>query len=161
MKSILFQIGGISTPSFQIWTMGTEKIHGSKVSKIYKETERVSMLKKRSPRKGNIIFLLIFHLNFLYYSQILHCNIPILMDMQICTFFHPDLFWKKQLTPLIGQDEVERMDSKLKELNVKGLDTLKVFYTSMFPSPPYHMESKFADLLRDIGAWPTVSVQIC
>ena len=84
-----------------------------------------------------------------------------LMEMQICTLFHPDIAWRKQLAPLIGPEEVERLDRKLKDLKVKGLDSLHVFYTSMFPSPPSHMESKFADLLRDIGAWPTVSVFDC
>ena len=48
------------------------------------------------------------------------------------------------------------MDSKLKELQMKGLDSLQVFYTSMFPSPPSQVEAEFADLLRDIGAWPMV-----
>ena len=76
--------------------------------------------------------------------------------MQISTFFQPDLVWRKQLTPLIGPEEVDKMDSKLKEMHMKGLDGLQVFYTSMFPSPPSKLEAEFADLLRDIGAWPQV-----
>ena len=76
--------------------------------------------------------------------------------MQISTFFQPDLVWRKQLLPLIGPVEVDKMDSKLKEMNMKGLDGLQVFYTSMFPSPPSKLEAEFADLLRDIGSWPQV-----
>ena len=79
-----------------------------------------------------------------------------LLEMQISTFFQPDLVWRKQLTPLIGPEEVDKMDSKLKEMHMKGLDSLQVFYTSMFPSPPSKLEAEFADLLRDIGAWPQV-----
>ena len=79
-----------------------------------------------------------------------------LMEMQICTFFQPDLVWRKQFTPLIGPMEVDKLDGMLKELKVKELDTQQVFYSSMFPSPPAHMEAQFADLLRDIGSWPTV-----
>ena len=78
--------------------------------------------------------------------------------MQICTFFNPDLVWRKQFMPLIGPEEVNRLEIKLKELKVKGLDTLQVFYTSMFPNPPPHLENEFADLLRDIGSWPMVCI---
>ena len=81
-------------------------------------------------------------------------NIPMLMEMQICTFFNPDLTWREQLTPLIGQDEGCRLETKLREKNVTNLDSLQLSYTSMFPSPPNHLESQFADLLRDIGYWP-------
>jgi len=87
-------------------------------------------------------------------ENLLKRNIPLLLEMQISTFFQPDLVWRKQLLPLIGPVEVDKMDSKLKEMHMKGLDGLQVFYTSMFPSPPSKLEAEFADLLRDIGAWP-------
>jgi len=93
-------------------------------------------------------------LNWQDQENLLKRNIPMLLEMQISTFFQPDLVWRKQLTPLIGPEEVDKMDCKLKEMHMKGLDSLQVFYTSMFPSPPLKLEAEFADLLRDIGAWP-------
>ena len=82
---------------------------------------------------------------------------PLVLEMQISTFFQPDLMWKKQFTPLIGPLEVDRLEAKLKDLKVSGLNTQQIYYASMFPSPPSNVETEFADLLRDIGAWPTVS----
>ena len=79
-----------------------------------------------------------------------------LIEMQICTMFQPDLVWRKQFIPLLGPEEVDRLNSKLRELKVKGIYSQQVFYSSMFPSPPSHVEAEFADLLRDIGSWPTV-----
>ena len=52
--------------------------------------------------------------------QILNQNIPFLVEMQICTFFNPDLMWREQFIPLIGREEVDRLDKKLKSLNVAG-----------------------------------------
>ena len=82
-----------------------------------------------------------------------------IMQMQISTFFQPDLVWRAQFIPLIGPIEVEKLDNKLKDLKVKGLDTQQVFYSSMFPKPPQQLEAHFADLLLDIGSWPTVPKQ--
>ena len=81
-----------------------------------------------------------------------------LMKMQICTFFNtdPDLTWREQLTPLIGLGEVDRLEVKLKGLNVTDLDYLQVPLNSLFPSPPAHLEDQFDALLMDIGSWPQV-----
>ena len=79
-----------------------------------------------------------------------------IVEMQICTFFQPDLVWRAQFIPLIGPMEVDKLDNKLKDLKVKGLDTHQVFYSSMFPNPPQQLETNFADLMVDIGSWPTV-----
>ena len=78
------------------------------------------------------------------------------MEMQICTFFNPDLTWDEQFTPLMGEEEVERLQAKLLDMNLTHLDSMQVFFTSMFPSPPPHSERQFSDLLRDIGSWPLV-----
>merc|ERR1712013_650019 len=51
-------------------------------------------------------------------ENLLKRNIPLLLEMQISTFFQPDLVWRKQLLPLIGPVEVDKMDSKLKEMNM-------------------------------------------
>ena len=117
--------------------------------------EDFQSLKKHDQEKVNKIDVA---LPFIQYFQLLNQNIPLMMELQMCTFFNPDLVWRKQLMPLIGPEEVNRLDMKLKELKVKGLDTMQVFYTSMFPNPPPHLENKFADLLRDIGSWPMVCI---
>ena len=79
------------------------------------------------------------------------------MGMQISTFFNPALTWREQLTPLMGLDEVDRLGTKLREMNVTNLDSKQLPYTSMFFSPPHHLESQFDILIRDIGSWPLVS----
>ena len=79
-----------------------------------------------------------------------------MMEMQICTCFQPDLVWRAQFIPLIGPAEVDKLNNKLKDLNRKYLETHQVFYSSMFPNPPQQLETNFADLMVDIGSWPTV-----
>ena len=79
-----------------------------------------------------------------------------ILEMQICTLFQPDIAWHEQFIPLIGPVEVDKLDNMLKDLKVRGLDTNQVYYSSMFPKPPKKLETHFADLLLDIGSWPTV-----
>lgn len=59
-------------------------------------------------------------------KEILEHNVPLLVEFQICTFFNPDLLWREQLTPLIGQEEVEKLDRRLKSLNVDGMDDFRI-----------------------------------
>jgi hypothetical protein len=61
-----------------------------------------------------------------------------------------------QFIPLISPVEVDKLENKLKDLKVKGLDTRQVFYSSMFPNPPQQLETHFSELMMDIGSWPTV-----
>ena len=83
-----------------------------------------------------------------------------MMEMQICTFFNPSLAWDEQLTPLMGEEEVETLKVKLMDMNLEHLDTMRVFFISMFPSPPPHSETQFADLMNDIGSWPMVNKRL-
>ena len=53
-------------------------------------------------------------------------NIPFVVEMQICTFFNPDLMWREQFVPLMGQEEVDKLDKKLKSLNVAGKYLVKM-----------------------------------
>ena len=53
--------------------------------------------------------------------KLLHANLPPMIKMQICSFFNPLLMWREQLTPLIGQEEVDRLDGKLRDINIKGM----------------------------------------
>ena len=77
--------------------------------------------------------------------------------MQICTLFNPELSWREQLQPLIGRVEVQKLEMKLKEMNVTNLDSWHISYSLMFPNPSMNKMDHFTDLLRVIGAWPTVS----
>ena len=79
-----------------------------------------------------------------------------MIEMNICTYFNPHLTWRQQLMPVMGGDEVEKLDMKLKEMNVPNLDSVHVFYSSVFGNPPWHLQTRFDDLIKDIGSWPTV-----
>ena len=57
---------------------------------------------------------------YIFVLKILTQNIPFVVEMQICTFFNPDLMWREQFIPLMGQEEVVKLDNKLKSLNVAG-----------------------------------------
>lgn len=81
-------------------------------------------------------------------------NVPLIVQMQICTYFNPELTWRQQLTPIIGPAEVDILDSKLKEAKMGDKD-FRLFYSSLFPSPPPKYHDQFTDLLTDISGWPT------
>jgi len=85
-------------------------------------------------------------------EMLLHQNIPILVEMQICTFFNPDLMWTDQITPLIGRDEVSKLERKLRSLNVTGLDDVRLDFdqfTTAFSTDKYVKE-----LVRYISSGP-------
>ena len=63
---------------------------------------------------------------------------------------------------LLGIEEVDKLDRKLKTLNVSGLDDLKIEYVHMFTSPHITQSDSFLDTVRDIGSWPQViSTTMC
>ena len=59
--------------------------------------------------------------------------------------------------PVMGGEEVKKLNMKLNEMNVPNIDSVHVFYSSVFGNPPRHLHARFNDLIRDIGTWPTVS----
>ena len=83
-----------------------------------------------------------------------------MMEMQISTFFNPNLTWDEQLAPLMGEEEVEKLKAKFVEMNLKHLDTINVSFVSMFPCPPPHSESRFFYLMEKIGSWPMVDSKL-
>ena len=60
------------------------------------------------------------------------------------------------LSLIAGPAEVDILDSKLKEAKMGDKD-FRLFYSSLFPSPPPKYHDQFTDLLTDISGWPTVS----
>ena len=53
-------------------------------------------------------------------------NLMVVLKMQVCTVFNPLLTWREQLTPLLGQEEVDRLDIRLKQLNITGKRTILI-----------------------------------
>jgi len=90
-------------------------------------------------------------------EEILSKNIPILIKLKISTFFNPELTWCKQLSSLLGSGEVEKLDKKLRSLEVEGLENLRLKYNQFFSSPfleTEESEQEFCKLLNKIGSWP-------
>ena len=83
-----------------------------------------------------------------------------MMEMQISTFFNPNLTWDEQLAPLMGEEEVEKLKGKFVEMNMKNLDAIRVSFVSMFPCPPPHSEIRFFHLMKEIGSWPMVDSKL-
>ena len=79
-----------------------------------------------------------------------------LLLLSLLLLFCLDLLWREQLTTLIGQEEVEKLDRKLKSLNVDGLDDLRIEYSDMFCSRSVQESDQLLDIVRDIGSWPQV-----
>ena len=66
--------------------------------------------------------------------------------------------WTMQLSPLLGELEVEKLDTKLRSLNVTGIDNLHLDYTQFFPvqcSSDLERE-RLLRLINNIGSWHQV-----
>ena len=90
-------------------------------------------------------------------DEILNQNIPIMVELQICTFFNPDLMWRDQLSTFIGTQEIETLDRKLKSMEVQGLDDMKINYLDMFHPGDPDLSETFLEIVRDVGSWPQVN----
>ena len=90
-------------------------------------------------------------------DEILNQNIPIMVELQICTFFNPDLMWRDQLSTFIGTQEIETLDRKLKSMEVQGLDDMKINYLDMFHPGDPDLAETFLEIVRDVGSWPQVN----
>ena len=65
-------------------------------------------------------------------TEILTHNLPVVMMLKTCSFFHPRLEWTNQLSPLLGVGEVEKLDVKLRSLNVSGNICIEMKTTLVF-----------------------------
>lgn len=86
-------------------------------------------------------------------ERLLHQNLPILAEMQICTFFNPDLQWTEQIAPLLGREEVTRLERKLRSLNVTGLDDIRLYY-DQYSTVVATSDKYVKDLVRFISTSP-------
>lgn len=87
-------------------------------------------------------------------EKLLHQNIPILVEMQICTFFNPNLLWRDQITPLIGREEVTKLERKLRSLNVTGLDDVRLDYEQFATACFLNSEKYMKDLIKYVSSAP-------
>lgn len=92
-------------------------------------------------------------LSFKDKEEILTQNIPYIVEMQICNIFNPDLMWREQFIPLMGQEEVDKLDRKLKSLNVTNLDDLQVQYSLMFSQPSLQHTRQLTEVVKEVGGW--------
>ena len=49
---------------------------------------------------------------------------------------------------------MEKLDRRLKSLNVDGMDDFRIEYSDMFS--PLQESDQLLDIVRDIGSWPQV-----
>jgi len=88
-------------------------------------------------------------------DKILSHNLPLVVTLSTCSMFSPNLLWTNQLSPLIGSGEVDKLDTKLRTLNVTGLDSLEMTYRQFFNRQTMNDEDErcFIELIADIGSW--------
>jgi len=89
-------------------------------------------------------------------SLILSHNIPLVVILFTSSMFSPSMVWTTQLAPLLGAGEVEKLNTKLRTLNVSGLDCLKITFNQLFT--PCRVitedeEKRLPLLVEDIGSW--------
>ena len=92
-------------------------------------------------------------------SQILSHNVPLVVLLSTCSMFPTNMLWTTQLTPILGAGEVDKLNTKLKTLNVTGLDSLQMTYQQFFNTRIFNNEEeymRFAQLVTDIGSWHQV-----
>ena len=94
-------------------------------------------------------------------SQILQNNLPLVVTLSTCSMFSTNQLWTTQLSPLLGAGEVDKLNTKLRTLNVIGLDSLKMTYRQFFNMRTFGTEEeeiRFTQLVVDIGSWHNVSL---
>ena len=76
--------------------------------------------------------------------------------------FPAQLQWSHQLAPLLGETEVDKLNTKLRSLCVLGLDDLHLDYGQFFGLPPGLVKGeesydRFHRLISEIGSWHQVT----
>ena len=83
-------------------------------------------------------------------------NLGYLVVFIICSMFDKNITWTKQLSPLLGVREVQKMDAKLRSLNVTDLDSLCLTFNMFFPN--HQQKETFGDFVVRIGSWAKVII---
>ena len=93
-------------------------------------------------------------------SHILSHNVPMVVMLSTSSMFPTSMLWTTQLTPILGAGEVDKLNTKLRTLNVNGLDSLRMTYQQFFKTETFRTEEeeqRFSQLVEDIGSWHQVS----
>ena len=98
-------------------------------------------------------------------STLVTTNLGLVTTLTTCAMFPPHLHWSEQLSPLLGETEVDKLNTKLRSLNVLGLDNLHLEHRQFFGLPPGlspgdENYEKLIKLIREIGAWHQVRLQL-
>ena len=88
--------------------------------------------------------------------QILGHNMGYLVVFVTCCMFDTNITWTKQLSPLLGVKEVQKLDAKLRSLNVTDLESLHLTFDMFFPN--HQQEDTVGDLVVRVGSWAKVSI---
>ena len=88
-------------------------------------------------------------------------NLVLLSTLLTAAMFPPTLLWPAQLSPLLGDGEVDKLNTKLRSLNVMGLDNMHLDFMQFFGLPSSlnvgdESLERFQKLLREIGSWHQV-----
>ena len=88
-------------------------------------------------------------------------NLGLVSTLLTAAMFPPNLLWPTQLAPLLGEGEVDKLNTKLRSLNVMGLDNMHLDFMQFFGLPPSlnvgdESLERFQKLLREIGSWHQV-----
>ena len=78
-----------------------------------------------------------------------------MVKLATCSMFSLDMTWTSQLSPLLGAREVDKLEAKLRSLNVTGLDRLHLTYSMFFST--HKKEEAFGQLMVTIGSWAEVN----
>ena len=89
-------------------------------------------------------------------------NLALVTCLHTCTMFPATMMWTQQLSPLLGEGEVDKLNTKLRSLCVLGLDDLHLDYHQFFGLPPGLVKGeesydRFHRLISDIGSWHQVT----
>jgi hypothetical protein len=88
--------------------------------------------------------------------QVLGHNLGYLVVFVICSMFDKNITWTEQLSPLIGVREVQKLDSKLRSLNVTDIDSIHLTFDMFFPI--HQQENTMGDLVVRVGSWAKVII---
>jgi len=67
-------------------------------------------------------------------NKVLGQNLPIVSNFHLSLLFRQDKHWTEQLTPLLGSQEITKLDKKLRSLNVSGLDNFRLQFSQFCPA---------------------------
>jgi len=114
-------------------------------------TKRFKKIAKRIPE-----------FTFLCYKdreEIVKRNIPILVELHICSLFKPGKAWQDQFTPLMGEEEVHKLYNKLTSLSVTGISALCVTPSLVYPTITQAQLPVFTRRVQQIGGWAEDGVE--